>query len=123
MTTVLICGSRSWPDDGSIQNYIDTLPRDTVIVTGCAHGADNIAAGYARATGLVVRVYKADWARLGKAAGPIRNRRMLSEGRPDRVVAFDQGGPGTADMLRIARAAGVECVVYRQGASGRAVVA
>lgn len=34
---------------------------------------------------------------------------MLSEGRPDLVVAFP-GGKGTADMVRRARAAGVETV-------------
>lgn len=42
----------------------------------------------------------------GKAAGPIRNQRMLDEGKPDLVVAFP-GGRGTADMVRRAKAAGV----------------
>lgn len=34
---------------------------------------------------------------------------MLSEGKPSLVVAFP-GGEGTADMVRKARAAGVEVV-------------
>lgn len=33
-------------------------------------------------------------------------KKMLDEGKPDLVVAFP-GGPGTAHMVRIARAAGV----------------
>lgn len=56
-----------------------------------------------------VRAFPADWHRDGKAAGPIRNRRMLLEGMPDLVVAFP-GGRGTADMVRRARAAGIEVV-------------
>lgn len=40
------------------------------------------------------------------AAGPIRNAKMLEEGKPDLVVAFP-GGDGTKDMTDRARAAGV----------------
>jgi hypothetical protein len=43
----------------------------------------------------------------GKAAGSIRNQRMLdAEKHIDVVVAFP-GGRGTADMVRRARAAGI----------------
>jgi hypothetical protein len=51
---------------------------------------------------------KAEWKKYGPAAGPIRNQRMLDWG-PDLVVAFS-GGKGTADMVRRARAAGVEVI-------------
>jgi hypothetical protein len=54
-------------------------------------------------------VYMADWDGLGRKAGPIRNQRMLDEGKPDLVIAFP-GGRGTADMVRRAREAGVEVV-------------
>jgi len=40
-------------------------------------------------------------------AGPRRNQRMIDEGRPTIVVALP-GGRGTADMVRRARAAGIE---------------
>jgi hypothetical protein len=43
------------------------------------------------------------------AAGPIRNARMLEEGKPDIVIAFP-GGRGTANMIEQAHAAGVEVV-------------
>lgn len=36
----------------------------------------------------------------------MRNRRMLDEGRPDLVVAFP-GGPGTRNMVKLARAHGI----------------
>jgi len=39
-----------------------------------------------------------EWDELGKKAGPLRNQRMLDEGKPDLVVAFPGGG-GTKDMV------------------------
>lgn len=45
-------------------------------------------------------------ARLGRAAGPMRNKQMLEEGKPDLVVAFP-GGAGTENMVKQAKAAGI----------------
>ena len=59
--------------------------------------------------GLPCAVYRADWEGLGRKAGPIRNQQMLDEGKPDLVVAFP-GGRGTANMMRIAREAGIEVI-------------
>jgi hypothetical protein len=53
-----------------------------------------------------IDVYVAQWKKHGRAAGPIRNQRMLDKGKPDLVVAFP-GGRGTADMIRRAERAGV----------------
>lgn len=56
--------------------------------------------------------FRADWEQCGRQAGPLRNARMLAEGRPDAVIAFP-GGKGTADMVRKARAAGLPVVEAR----------
>ncbi len=71
-----------------------------------ARGADLLAAAWARSRGIPARPFPADWNRDGKAAGFLRNVRMLREGRPDLVVAFP-GGKGTAHMVGLARRAGV----------------
>lgn len=66
----------------------------TVVIHGAASGADTTAASCAvdwameAGVGLVVEPYPADWARDGRAAGPIRNERMLREGKPDMGLAF-----------------------------------
>ena len=87
----------------------------SVVISGMARGVDSIAAEWAREMGIEVLPFPADWETHGKAAGPIRNRRMLVGGKPDIVVAFP-GGRGTADMVRQAKAAGVQVVVVdRQG--------
>jgi hypothetical protein len=57
--------------------------------------------------GVTVEQFPAEWGRLGRAAGPIRNAVMLRDGKPELVIAF-KGGAGTADMKARARKAGIE---------------
>ena len=46
---------------------------------------------------------------MGLAAGPIRNKQMLVEGKPNLVIAFvwKELGPGTSNMLKQAKEAGI----------------
>jgi hypothetical protein len=88
-------------------NDLDERPR--VVIEGGAAGADRWARSWARLRAIDVETYEAQWARDGRAAGPIRNQAMLINGRPDLVVAFP-GGRGTADMVRRAKAAGVRVI-------------
>jgi len=115
---VLIAGSRTWTDAAAIAALLATLPPDTVIVHGAARGADTLAAHLAAARGFTVEAHPADWAREGRAAGPRRNAAMLATG-VTAVWAFRAPGasPGTDDMMRQARAAGVPVVVCRPPAS------
>jgi 2-keto-3-deoxy-L-rhamnonate aldolase RhmA len=77
------------------------------LIQGGAHGADALAREWAvdRQIQEIVTEY-ADWERHGKAAGPLRNQRMLDVWHPDVVVAFP-GGRGTASMVRLAQRANV----------------
>lgn len=85
--------------------YVDGIL--TEVVHGGAPGADEIADYWARRNAIPCTVFKAEWGKHGKAAGPIRNSKMLAEGKPGLVVSA-KGGTGTADMVAKARAAGVE---------------
>jgi len=53
-----------------------------------------------------IQEFKAQWDKYGKAAGYRRNARMLEHPAPDLVVAFP-GGPGTANMVMLAKRAGI----------------
>lgn len=109
---VLACGGREYADPEALAAVLSDLRRTrgiTVLIAGGARGADTLAAEWAKAQGIGCQIYQADWDGLGRKAGPIRNQRMLDEGKPDLVVAFP-GGRGTSDMLRRAREAGVEVV-------------
>jgi hypothetical protein len=108
---ILVCGGRDYTDSAMLFGYLDMTAEhhgDLIIVQGdCPTGADRLARMWATGRGHELRSYRADWNHHGKAAGPIRNQRMLDEERPDRVVAAP-GGRGTADMVDRAHRAGVE---------------
>lgn len=108
---VLVCGGRDFHDkprvycslaeiNGAHETAISTL------IEGGATGADELAKAWAFYASVPVETYRANWKADGRAAGPIRNQRMIDEGKPDLVVAFP-GGRGTADMIRRAKAAGI----------------
>lgn len=107
---VLVCGGRDYADRDFLRLALSELHRELAIaclIDGAAPGADSLAHEWAVDTGIPTERYPADWDTYGKAAGAIRNRRMLVEGKPDLVVAFP-GGRGTADMVRQARYAEVK---------------
>ena len=115
---VLVCGGREFANRRMLNEALDQLHLKrgiALIISGGARGADAMAAWWAKGAGVPCDVYQADWIGLGRKAGPIRNQRMLDEGKPDLVVAFP-GGRGTANMLRRAREAGIEVIEVTYGA-------
>ena len=113
MIRVLVCGGRSFNDRSLLYRQMDTVVTARgpieVIIQGGARGADQLAYEWAAYRGIPTQQFDADWDRHGKSAGMLRNQRMLSEGRPDLVVAFP-GKAGTDDMVRRAKAAGVPVI-------------
>jgi hypothetical protein len=105
---VLVCGGRDFADGELLSETLNRIGV-TVLIHGAARGADSMAASWAAARQISAESYPADWHRHGKAAGPIRNKQMLDEGKPDLVVAF-AGGRGTANMIRQARAARIRVI-------------
>ena len=120
---LLITGSRRWADERAIDQQI-RLTRDEleVVIEGEAPGADRLARAAAERWGVPVLPFPADWREHGRAAGPIRNERMLREGRPTCVVAFsdDFSNPrsGTRHMCRIAVEAGVPVTLVEHAFDG-----
>ena len=104
----LVCGGRDYNDKLMLWYELDFFgpPEITEIISGMARGADSLAAEWATRFGFPLHKFPANWDRDGRAAGAIRNQRMLDEGKPDIVIAF-LGGRGTADMVRRAERAGV----------------
>lgn len=121
-TRVLICGDRNWNDPAIIDTVLDGLylraldrGNTLVVIEGRARGADTYAGKWAdHRPGVKRDPYPAKWDEHHKAAGPIRNRQMLNEGKPHVVIAFHDFLPnskGTKDMVEIAKAAGVPTYV------------
>lgn len=107
---ILVCGGRDFEDKNLLDRTLDEIDRQSpfdTIIHGMARGADTLAGDYARSHRKALLEYPALWNTHGRAAGPIRNTQMLREGKPDLVVALP-GGKGTANMIRLAKEAGVE---------------
>lgn len=106
---ILVCGGCEFVDQVAAFAVLDKAHTDrpiSVVISGRARGADLIGERWAISRGVPVLPFPADWNRYGGYAGPIRNKQMLIEGKPDGVIAFP-GGPGTRNMIQQAKAAGV----------------
>lgn len=109
---VVVCGGRVNHDGWSaLWAVLANFQRDegpiAAVIQGGARGVDEDARTWAKHFGVQCETYAADWQTHGQAAGPIRNRKMLTESRPDWVLPF-QGGRGTADCVRQAHELGIK---------------
>lgn len=125
MTRLLVCGSRDFADSDVVSDFLSGVAwrvrssnGTLTLMQGGAKGADALAdewASYESGYDTERLQFDADWSRYGKLAGPLRNQRMLDEGKPDLVVAFvnkplDES-KGTKHMVGLARTAGVKTIV------------
>lgn len=108
---VLVCGGRDYADWARVKEVLDAL-KVTHIIHGAARGADSLGGRYATEHDILSSEFPALWDKYGRAAGPIRNKQMLTEAKPDLVVAFP-GGRGTANMVKQAEKAGVSVYMVR----------
>lgn len=115
---VIICGSRTFSERKVLFNAMDNIHKEnpiTLVIEGEALGADTLGRQWAEANNIPVQAYHADWKKLKRAAGPIRNTQMLKEGKPDLVVAFIdkpfEESRGTANMIGQAKKAGTPNII------------
>jgi len=131
--TILVCGGRDFADRALVYRTLDEIKPDVVVHGACGmdrnrmdqnkmKGADRLADDWCLARGVQSHQRPADWANLGRRAGMLRNQEMLDEFRGvlDMVVAFE-GGVGTAGMVKIARAAGIEVREVRGGSCATSI--
>lgn len=134
---VCVTGDRYWRDAAYVWNVLDQLLNEFLVrdadgaITGLTEefvlmegqcpfgGADKHAAEWAisrRKIGVQHLPFPADWKRYKRAAGPIRNRQMINEGKPDLVIAFHDAltkSKGTKGMVAEAEKAHVETWLIR----------
>ena len=107
---VIIAGGRDIHDYQLVLDAIEEANiRIDVVVSGGAKGVDALGERYADEMNLTLHVYPADWARNGRAAGPLRNAKMAEHA--DALIAiWDGKSRGTKNMIETARKRGL--VVY-----------
>jgi len=128
---VLVTGSRNWTDECAIYEALKALaasvsPQDIIVVHGgqksspdpqegiyAPYGADYLAARAAGMLGMRVEEHKAQWGKYGPAAGPIRNRKMVTLGASMCLAFPEADSRGTLDCMRKAKDADIP--VYNLG--------
>lgn len=115
MIRLLVCGTRSYADREAVEIALDEIIDyhgiPEVVIAGDAKGPDAFAIEFADQHHLKRERFEADWA-LGKQGGPLRNQRMIDEGKPNQAVAFWNGrSRGTLDMIARCAKAGVPVIV------------
>ncbi len=116
----LICGGREWLKERETFDALDRIhartPITFVIEGGqrtrdpktrqIIGGADYWGYVWAKKNGIHGVTCPAQWTKLGKKAGFIRNLAMAKKHKPDIVIVFP-GGTGTAHMRNTARELGI----------------
>lgn len=108
---IIVCGGRHYADYNHVCRVLWDLEkvRGRLFVRhGGGSGADALADTWCRETDHSVVPVFAEWNKFGKKAGPLRNAIMLAMKPPVKLVVAFPGGRGTADMVRKAKAAGIE---------------
>jgi hypothetical protein len=124
MTTnirIAVTGGRDYNNKTHVWSVLDLHKRAVeclgaamVLVVGDATGADYLALQWAIERSVTYDLHEAKphWAEFGKAAGPMRNLRMIQSGI-NKLCAFP-GNNGTKHMTDNCIANGVKVTVYKE---------
>lgn len=96
---VIIAGGRDIENHSLVQMAIEAAGfYFSEVVSGGARGVDYVGAALAALHGVPVRIYEAEWRQHGKAAGPMRNRKM-AEYADALIAVWDGKSRGTKNMI------------------------
>jgi hypothetical protein len=76
---ILVTGARDWTDTKLVYNVLQKYKnKKCVLIHGDCIGLDKIAGKIGDELGMEIKCCPADWKRFGRAAGPIRNKEMIT---------------------------------------------
>lgn len=116
MLRILITGSRDWDDWKCILRVFEEFADydDVVLVSGHHwEGADYLCEQFAKMMGWVVEEHPADWRRLGKRAGFVRNAEMVKLGADICLAFIKDGSKGATMTAALAEKAGIKTEIFR----------
>ncbi len=115
---VCICGCRDFTNYEFFKEKClfllkNKLP-NVIIVSGGAQGADTLAEQFAKEYNLKNEIFKADWEKYGRSAGPKRNEEMVKVSNG--VIAFwDYKSKGTKTTIDFSKKYNVSCKIVNIG--------
>lgn len=104
---LIIAGGRDFNDYELVKKEADIYiteinPTEIIIISGGAKGVDALGEKYAKENNLQVEIFKADWSKFGRAAGPKRNAEMAKN--CTHLLSFWNGlSKGTKSMISLAK--------------------
>ncbi len=116
---VAIVGSRNGVPESLVTAKLDDLldrmsaagrEHELIVVSGGAKGVDTFAENWATRNNVPTQIFRADWHRYGRSAGPRRNEEIVEAA--DVVVAFTTGSKGTSHTISLAEKEGKAVQVY-----------
>jgi hypothetical protein len=116
MKTIGIVGSRRRDSEAdyeaTLQIFLDHYePGDELVSGGCPKGGDRFAEVIAKKCQVPIKIYYAQWNKLGRGAGFARNTNIAEDADVlIAVVASDRKG-GTEDTVKKAKKMGKEIVL------------
>jgi hypothetical protein len=110
---VIIAGGRDYNNYDTVVDAIEESGFDIdTVVSGGARGVDHLGEIYAAEMNIKLVVFEADWETHGRAAGPIRNRKM-AENAAALIAIWDGKSRGTKNMIETATKKGLLVYVKR----------
>ena len=108
-----IIGSRSFSNktllESILEKYTDKVK---MVVSGGAKGADSLGELWAINNNIPVKIFKPEWNKYGKKAGPIRNELIVKE--CDECIAFwDESSSGTKHSISICKKLNKKITIIR----------
>ena len=99
----IIAGSRTIRNEQLVYDAIKESGFEiTEVVSGHAQGVDMIGEAYTQEFGVKLKVFEADWDKLGNSAGIIRNQMMVDYA--DALIAvWDGKSKGTSHIIKQAK--------------------
>jgi YspA, cpYpsA-related SLOG family len=105
MVFLAVTGGRYYSDSVKVFKTLEEYgTKNLTLVLGDAPGADALALQWAVYNKIPYIRHIADWTQFGKAAGPIRNKKMIEQA--NLLLAFP-GGRGTENCIKQAKEAGI----------------
>lgn len=104
---IIVAGCRNYTDYDEAKNFINFCIKDfkdkysLCLLSGGCRGADLLGERFAIENNWQIKKYPAEWNKYGRAAGPIRNNKMVCDS--DFIICFWDGkSKGTENLIKSA---------------------
>lgn len=110
---VAIVGSREYHDLAAVWRYVESLPEDTVIVSGGARGVDAAAEMAAKSLGMETEIFKPEYDKYAPRIAPLMRNRQIVLACDELVAFWDGTSRGTRNTIELARGCAKPVQIFR----------